>query len=228
MPAFNAEKYVQEAIESVLSQRFDRYELLVADDCSTDRTGTIIRTYARHPRVRVLSNARTDGAAVTRNRLIREAKGMYITPCDADDIMLPGNLRRLSEFLDHHPEIGVVYADILEIQIDENEELLEMPRVCGVDCNTIWDLKENVVNHGGCMSRKEVLLKVGGYDESVRSVDDWSLWLKVAEVARIHYLGGEVYYVWRRHLKSMTRTDDRRREDIEKIIRDAATRRGFQ
>lgn len=228
MPAYNVASYVGEAIESVLAQHFDAFELLVGDDGSTDGTATVLERFARHPRVRVLSHRLNLGAAATRNELLREARGDYVTPCDADDLMLPGNLRRLSGFLDGHPEVGVVYGDLLVLEVGPDDGLLEPPSICGTDCNRTWDLVENVVNHGGSMSRRELMLRVGGYDETVYSVDDWSLWLKMAEVTRIHYLAGEVYYAWRRHPRSMTRTDTRYDRDVARIRREAARRRGFE
>jgi glycosyltransferase involved in cell wall biosynthesis len=227
MPAHNAARYVRDAIESVLAQRFDAFELLVTDDGSSDATGDILEEYARRPRVRVFHNGRNLGAAASRNRMLADARGAYVTPCDADDLLLPGNLTRLSGFLDANPSVGVVYADVLSISVGPDDALLERPIVCGADCARTWDLFENVVNHGGSMGRRDVLLEAGGYDEGVYSVDDWSLWLKVAERTRIHYLPGEIYYLWRRHPASMTRVEERYAENVRRIVTAAAVRRGF-
>jgi glycosyltransferase involved in cell wall biosynthesis len=227
MPAYNVARYIRDAIDSVMAQRFQPFELLVADDASSDGTGAIVEEYAGRPGIRVFHNSRNLGAAATRNYLLREARGHYITPCDGDDILLPGNLRRLSTFLDDHPDVGVVYADLLSLSVGQDDELIEPPSICGADCAKTWDLLENVVNHGGSMSRKEILLAAGGYDEGVYSVDDWSLWLKVAERTRIHYLPGEIYYVWRRHPSSMTRSETRYQEHVRRIVAAASIRRGF-
>lgn len=75
------------------------------------------------------------------------------------------------------------------------------------------------------MSRRHLVEQVGGYDERVGSVDDWSLWLKMAEITHIHYLQGALTYVWRRHQASLTCVDPNRARDIETIVREAATRR---
>ncbi|MGE0449285.1 MAG: glycosyltransferase family 2 protein [Vicinamibacterales bacterium] len=227
MPAHNAGRYLRDAVESVLAQRFDAFELLVTDDGSTDDTGSIVEEYARRSTVRVFHNSRNLGAAATRNRMLADARGRYVTPVDADDLLLPGNLTRLSTFLDAHPDVGVVYADVLSLSVATDDELLEPPIVCGADCAKTWDLLENVVNHGGSMSRRDVLLDAGGYDEDVYSVDDWSLWLKVTERTRIQYLPGEIYYLWRRHPESMTRREPRYQENVRRIVTAAATRRGF-
>jgi hypothetical protein len=139
--------------------------------------------------------------------------------------MLPGNLARQAATLDHEPDVGVVYANILVVWIDQEGRIAEPPSVIGSDCNRVWDLRDNVVNHGGSMSRRELVLRVGGYDESVGSVDDWSLWLKLQELTRFRYLAGELYYVWRRHSASLTCVDPHRARDTEKIIREAVERR---
>ena len=78
------------------------------------------------------------------------------------------------------------------------------------------------------MIRRAPLLRVGGYDESVRTVDDWSMWIKLAEVAPIRYLEGAVLYIWRRHPASQSRrTADDAAADIDAIFRRALLRRGL-
>jgi glycosyltransferase involved in cell wall biosynthesis len=225
MPAFNAGPFIKETVESVLAQQGVELELLIADDCSSDDTRERLQPYAAHAQVRLLFHERNRGSAATRNTLIREARGVYVTPCDADDLMLPGSLRLQAEFLDLHPDVGVVYGDTLVIWLDDCGRISRPPQIIGSDCNRGWDLRDNLVNHGGSMSRRGLVEQVGGYDESVGSVDDWSLWLKMAEVTRIHYLEGELTYVWRRHAASLTCVDPNRARDIEKIVREAAARR---
>jgi len=225
MPAYNAGRFVVEAVDSVLAQQGVDFELLIGDDGSTDDTRARLEGYREHPRVRLFFNATNRGAAATRNELIRNARGVYITPCDADDLMLPDNLVRQAEFLDQHAGVGIVYANVLMVWLDAEGRISEAPAVLGSDCNRTWDLRENVVNHGGSMSRRDLVLSVGGYDESVGSVDDWSLWLKLAEITGFHFLEGELFYIWRRHRSSLTVVDPHRARDTEKIVREAALRR---
>jgi len=78
------------------------------------------------------------------------------------------------------------------------------------------------------MIRKELITRVGGYDENAYSIDDYSLWLKLSEIAKFKYLEDEVYYVYRRHPASLTRTDKSRFETKQRLIREAIKRRyGF-
>ncbi len=231
MPAYNASRYIREIIQSVLAQDYDSFELLICNDASKDNTLDIINEFRAHPKVRIFSNKTNLGPAATRNKLGRLAKGQYITPCDADDLMLAGNLRRLSRFLDTYPRIGVVYADVLILSVDMSDRLLEVPRIFGKDFRQVWDCEDNQINHPGSMVRRGLILKVGGYDEMVYSVHDWSLWLKLAEITKFQYLEGEVYYVWRRNPKSISNLDKRHRRlnDIRKITNEALQRRyGFR
>ncbi len=225
MPVYNAARYIKEAIESVLDQNYGPFELLIADDGSIDDSFKIIKNYKIHPKVRIYSNKKNLGVGAARNKLIHLANGKYITPCDADDMMLPGNLKRLSEFLDTHPNIGAVYADCLVLETGKDNRLLKAPYVLGKDYRKVWDLIDNPINHPGSMIRKSLILKVGGYDENVYSVDDWDLWLELAEITQFKYLRGEVYYVWRRNPKGLTQTDKRWHRDCRSIIGEAIKRR---
>ncbi len=225
MPVYNASQYVEEAIESVLAQDYGPFELLIADDGSKDSTLEVISQYKRHPKVRIYSNKKNLGSGATRNRLVRLTKSEYITPCDSDDLMLPGNLRKLSHFLDAHSRIGVVYGDLLVLEVDKDNAPLSPPCVLGGDHDQVWDLLDNAVNHPGSMIRKSLILKVGGYDETVYSVDDWSLWLKLAEITKFKHLKGEIYYVWKRRSTGLTKTNPRRRSDVLKIVSEAIERR---
>lgn len=227
MPAYNVVGFIAEAIESVLAQRGAEFELLIGDDASTDDTAKVIERYRSHPAVRIFRNPYNRGAAATRNALIRAARGTYLTPCDADDIMLSHNLSRQAAFLDAHPEVGVVYSGTIAVWVDDAGRQIRAPELIARGCNRAWDLRENVVNHGGSMSRAHLIAQVGGYDEDVGNVEDWDLWLKLAEITRIHFLEGEALYLWRRRLGSWSAANPRTDANIERIVRAAARRRGF-
>ena len=226
MPVFNAMPFLQQAIDSVLAQDHQSFELLICSDPSSDGSDDILERYRKHKRVTVVANQQRIGAAAARNRLIQLAAGDYITPCDADDLMADKNLTTLSSFLDEHGEVGAAYGDILLLVTDADGNLTDVPRIFGTDCRKTWDLIENSVNHGGSMIRRSVLLQAGGYDETIDAVDDWSMWLKLAEVAQIRYLEGPVLYIWRRHpLGKSRKTGVGVEMEIEKIVRSALQRR---
>ncbi len=103
MPVYNAEAFVAEAIDSVLAQTYDDWELLVCDDCSTDSSNRIIATYAeRDPRIRLMRLDTNGGAAVARNTALRAARGRYIAFLDCDDLWKPSKLERQLAFMREH------------------------------------------------------------------------------------------------------------------------------
>ncbi|MGE0822389.1 MAG: glycosyltransferase family 2 protein [Candidatus Binatia bacterium] len=110
IPVHNRERYVGDAIESVLGQNFDDFELLVIDDGSTDHTREIIRSYASDPRVRVIENPDNLGIPRTRNRGIELARGRYLALLDSDDVAHPSRLGMQVEFLDQHPDYALIGA----------------------------------------------------------------------------------------------------------------------
>ncbi len=228
MPVFNAMPFLEQAIESVLAQDHAAFELLIYDDASIDGSHEVLQHYRTEERVIVVANQHRKGAAAARNALIDLAAGEYITPCDADDLMADKNLTTLSRFLDENPDTGAVYTDLLELLTDAEGDLIAAPRIAGKDCRKTWDLIENSVNHGGSMIRRSLLLQVGGYDESIYGPEDWSMWLKLAEIADIHYLEGPVLYIWRRHPLGKTRsTGEHVEAEIGTIIKQAVQRRGL-
>lgn len=100
MPAYNAERFIGEAVESVQAQGFENWELLVADDRSTDRTVAIVKSIALNdPRVRVLISEKNGGPAAARNLAIQSAGGRYIAFLDSDDVWLPQKLETQLEFM---------------------------------------------------------------------------------------------------------------------------------
>lgn len=95
MPAYNAEKYIEESIRSVLNQTFADYELLIINDCSTDNTVNIVKNYqTKDPRIKLLENNQNSGVAITRNKGIEVAKGKYVCFLDSDDLWEPTKLEK--------------------------------------------------------------------------------------------------------------------------------------
>lgn len=102
MPSYNTAAFIAESIRSVLSQTYANWELLIVDDCSTDATDEVIASFLSDPRICYLKNERNSGAAVTRNRAIREAKGEWIAFLDSDDMWMPEKLERQLAFMEEH------------------------------------------------------------------------------------------------------------------------------
>ncbi len=228
MPAFNAERFIGEQIESILAQDYQDYELLIGDDQSEDDTMRVVRGFSESPRLRILENEEHLGAGTTRNRLNRLARGKYLTPCDADDLMLPGNLSRLHAYLEQRPEAGMAYASFLMLEAIGDDCLDRPPWIRGKHHHESWDFVEFVANHAGSMMRRDLVMAVGGYDEDIPILDSVSLTLKLAEVARLEWLEGEVLYAYRRHPWSSSAHHPDWYPTFQKLVADAMERRSSQ
>lgn len=99
MPSYNTGHYIRESIKSILNQTYQNWELIIVDDCSTDDTEEILRTFLDDKRITYLKNERNSGAAVSRNKALREAKGKWVAFLDSDDIWHPQKLEKQLDFM---------------------------------------------------------------------------------------------------------------------------------
>jgi len=177
MPAYNAGKYIAEAIRSVLGQSFADFELLIVDNGSSDNTRDVIRSFA-DPRIRLLVQGNR-GISVALNTGLKAAKGIYIARFDADDICFPERLARQVVFLEGHPAYLIIGSDAE--YISENGEHLFNFRCAG---HSHREIMENLYRHcpfihSGVMYRKEAILRVGGYSLLAHNFEDYLLWVQL-------------------------------------------------
>ncbi|MBI5471069.1 MAG: glycosyltransferase [Ignavibacteriae bacterium] len=185
-PVYNGERYVREAIESILRQTFADFELIVVDDGSNDATPAIIKSFT-DSRIRVLTNPRNVGIIATLNRAIRDAEGEFVCRMDADDIAAPERLQVQMEFLRLHPNVAMVGSNV--VIIDESGVTIateELPQSNAEIRSAMF--VHNPFAHGSVMLRRDVLNAVGAYDNRFLHNEDYDLWLRIAsqfEVANI-------------------------------------------
>ncbi|MBT9315559.1 glycosyltransferase family 2 protein [Leptothoe spongobia] len=181
IPAYNSEKTIQESIDSVLTQTFSDFELIIVNDGSTDKTLELVEGI-KDPRLRILSFENA-GAAATRNRGIAKAKGDFIAFLDADDIWTTGKLADQLAAFKHEPSAGLVYSwsDYINFSGDF---LCVGKRV--ITSESIEDtyaklLVSNFLENGSTpLIRIDILKEVGCFDESLESSQDLDLYLKIA------------------------------------------------
>ena len=178
MPVYNGEKYLKEAIDSVLSQTFTDYEFIIIDDCSTDGTSELIKTY-KDSRIRCIRNETNLGVALSLNRGLDEARGEYIARMDADDISLPDRFAKQIAIMDGDRDIAVCGCDIIEFTDDGHEERKFFEYDC--DKIKIGLLFNSALAHPTVMIRKAVLddnrLR---YDPEYEKAEDFELWTRIA------------------------------------------------
>ena len=124
IPVYNAEKFIKETIESILSQNFKDFEIILIDDASKDESLKIIENISKKDkRIRVLKNKTNKGKAGTVNVGFKYTNGRYITFSDADDIFYQKRLKKQVEFFDAHPEIDMIYGNIIMFWEDGKEKI---------------------------------------------------------------------------------------------------------
>lgn len=181
MSVYNAENHLRQAIESILSQSFSDFELIVADDGSTDHSFEIINSYCDQ-RIRAMRAPLNQGLYHVRNRLLGVAKGEYVAVLDSDDVALPDRLRIQAEFLDQNA--GVVLVGTRYELIDEKGVVTGVSKILTDSLEISWRLLfGNCFGHSTVMYRLNEAKLVGGYGDFAPA-EDYSLWTRLVARGR--------------------------------------------
>jgi glycosyltransferase involved in cell wall biosynthesis len=187
VPAYNAERFIEQTLRSVINQTYRNLEIIVVDDGSQDATAEIVRQLGQQDhRIRCFQQ-RNSGVAAARNLGIQQAQGTLIAPLDADDLWHPQNLEKQVECLLQAPaSVGAVYAWSRDI----DAENLPLPGFHAAKLNGWLHstlLAHNFIgNASSTLIRRDALLQVGGYSEqfylqNIQGCEDWDLYLRLAE-----------------------------------------------
>jgi glycosyltransferase involved in cell wall biosynthesis len=178
IPVYNREKYIADAIDSILAQTFTHFELLVIDDGSTDKTQEVIQSY-HDPRIRLVCNETNEGIPKTRNKGIRLARGEYLAFLDSDDWAYPERLAKQVAFLDSHPDYVAVGAWI-EWMDEEGRYLRRAKRKPVLpDEIAAQRLFQQGIENSTSMARTAVLREYG-HQEQYDVSEDFDLWARIA------------------------------------------------
>jgi len=182
IPAYNAAWCVRKAIDSVLGQTFRDVEVVVVDDGSTDGTADTLATYGQS--IRVLRQ-RNGGLSSARNAGIRASQAEYVAFLDADDWWLPGKLAPQVELLRSRPELGFVSAAARVEDADGQLLNLWSCSTCtGPFLPRLFGANGDVAGSGSAVvARRQLFDQVGGFDESLRSLEDVDMWMRLAAVS---------------------------------------------
>lgn len=187
MTTFNGEQFINEAVQSILSQTFKELEFIIVDDCSTDRTFQILSSYD-DPRIILIKNQLNVGQTTALNIGIQSSRGSYIARMDADDVSFPNRLEVQFDFLEKNPSIAVVGSWCLDVNPDGKPlRVFKVPTdpitikcyLAGSGELTSW-----CINHPSVMIRKSALEEVGLYREpdgcEPGYPQDYELWGRLA------------------------------------------------
>jgi len=228
MPVYNCERYVAEAVESILAQTFADFEFLIVDDGSTDGSLAILRRYAgQDSRIRVISRPNT-GIVGALNEMLDLARGEFVARMDADDISSPERFDRQVAYLRAHPKVVAVSSWVLWV----DNELCPIREMCTEETHERIDeahmrAETGQMSHPAAMLRTDSIRRVNGYSVDYCCAEDFDLWLRLAEIGSLANLP-EVLLTWRLHGQSIGATRHAiQQSNVQQAVRAARLRRGL-
>ncbi|MBW4618436.1 MAG: glycosyltransferase [Cyanosarcina radialis HA8281-LM2] len=220
MPVYNCERYLREAVESVLNQSFTDFEFVIINDASTDSTDEILAEFARQDeRIIILENQENLGLTGSLNKGIDRARGEYIARQDADDISLPERLKKQVALLDSNSEVVLVSCNIEKINA-EGKPFAIMERACPANLVAWYLLFYNRLSgHSQVMFRRKTVNMLGGYSKKYPYCEDYELWCRLAGVGIVRILP-EVLLQQRFHSTSVSaKKQAEQKQDILELAR---------
>ncbi len=201
-PVYNTEKFVGEAIESILNQSYKDFEYIICDDCSTDNTWNILTEFSKKDtRIKIAKNEKNLGIAGNRNKLITMASGEYIAWQDADDISMPFRIEHQLNFMESHLEVGIVGGFLQFFDENGNKDIRKyFPDDTYLRKNIF---KFSPVAQPGSMIRKKCLDESGNYDLRFPPAEDLDMSFRIGSRYKFANLQ-EIVIRYREHLNSAT------------------------
>ncbi len=194
MPAYNAEAFIEDAINSVLKQTYTDFELIVIDDCSTDSTASIVLRMADiDSRIHYFQNKNNSGVSVTRNFGISKAAGEWIAFLDSDDMWREDKLQKQIELLDAHPDAIITYTACSFIDFSGKPYKYIMSAEPEMTYKML--LKRNLLSCSSIMVKKEVICKIGMASDKMH--EDYSAWLMILRNTKCAYGINEPLLIYR-------------------------------
>lgn len=213
IPTYNRANLLAEAVDSVLSQTFRGFELVISDNASGDDTPSVVRSY-RDPRIRYVRNERNVGHKENWNQCLRLARGDYVNILPDDDLMMPENLAAKVAILSQHPNVGLVHSKYH--LIDEQGQIVKHntnerhgpDRVCdafedGQEVLASMLLTFNTINAPTVLFRRECYERLGGFTDRLELAFDWEYWMRIAVYYDVAFLA-QPLIKWRIHSESLT------------------------
>lgn len=206
MPVYNGERYLPEAIHSILDQTFKNFELLIVNDCSTDNSERVLRTFTDQ-RIRIITNKRNLGLVETLNIGFGQARGTYLARMDQDDYADATRLKKQVDFLELHPAIGVLGTTTYIMS--------QAGEVIGINPSLLHDselklqlLYQTPFSHGSVMLRRDVLenLEPPYYNKAAGNAEDYDFWSRLAPLTTFANLS-EPLYGWRNNPTGMSNSE---------------------
>ncbi|GHU71025.1 hypothetical protein FACS189413_12180 [Bacteroidia bacterium] len=222
LPVYNGEKYLREAMDSIVAQTFRLWELIVINNASTDSSREIVLQY-NDSRIILLDNETNQGLIYSLNKGLAHCRGKYISRIDADDIALPEKLQTQYDFMETHPETGVCGCS-MEAFNDEKHYSQRVDFATFDQAIRAFAFFQSPFNHPSIILRKSVLdehqLK---YPSLYRNAEDYGFWIEILKYTQGANIS-QVLTRYRKHENSETAIDDKKTEVKVSIIVQIHTR----
>jgi glycosyltransferase involved in cell wall biosynthesis len=206
MPAFNAERYIGKALESVRTQTYQDWEIIVTNDGGTDATVRMVTEFAQQtPRnVVLLEHAESQGPSAARNTAMKAAKGEYIAFLDADDIWMPEHLSRLCAVL-NSGKADLAHSGGCVFRETPSGEMELLPIGTHEVKNPRQDLfRRNFINTSAAAITRRLMEAAGDFDESLWAGEEWDYWIRAAALGFEIASTGEQTYYYRKSAGSLS------------------------
>ncbi len=203
IPAYNAARYLGQAIDSVLQQSFQDFEVIIVDDGSTDETASIVQSFA-DPRVHYLYQDNQERSRA-RNRGVSASTGEYIAFIDADDYFYPQKLAWQVAALNANLDIGLVAGGLAWVDDAGKELMLFKPWLAHPRPDLKYLLFRTLSNLGATLIRKRCIHLVGGFAENLSHCEDWDFWLRLAVAGCRMAWTKEIVLAYRIHSENSVR-----------------------
>ena len=209
IPCYNYGRYLTQCVNSVLDQQGVRADVLIMDDASTDGSDQIVRQLSvQDARVRAICHTVNQGHIATYNEAITQVTGDYVVLLSADDLLTPGCLARATAVMEEYPSVGLTYG----FPVDFTDDDLPAARTTAKSW-IIWPghdwiaqrckVGQNILRSPEAVLRTSVLREVGGYRTDLPHAADFELWMRVATVSDVGYVGGADQAYYRTHAANM-------------------------
>jgi len=184
IPSYNRAHYIKETIDSILAQTYKNFEIIVIDDGSSDNTREVLEAYKDRISYFYQEN---QGVASTRNRGVEEARGEYVSFLDCDDIWFPEKLEKQIEYVNEHPHVALVCAEVHIINSD-GKFVKHVKRDESLPLTFENLFEQSLVHVPTTIVKRQVILALGGFDPTVAISDDYDLWLRLIKRYSCHYM----------------------------------------
>ncbi len=188
MCTYNRAQFIEKAIDSIISQTFKDWELIILDDKSTDNTENIVKKYLQDPRIKYFKNEQNLGITKNRNKSLSLSQGEYIAVLDSDDYWIDNNKLKVQiDFLDENKDYCFIGTNI--IKIDENDKLIKKISYPSDYLKLKKKLLlKNFFCHSSIVYRKKEIIDSGSYDEKLPIWEDYDLWLRLGSMYKFKNL----------------------------------------